>query len=178
MNKERERRQNNVILYNVPEKVEGKNDKTIVEEILKHDLGVKDVKIEDVFRLGVGKEPRPILLKVKDAQTQKVVLSKAKNLKQADTEISRNIYIVSDKTPRERERYRELQKELKERKDKGETDLMIRDMKVVKRREGRQKGTDGKEVRNRGQENETGATGSSQRRSYSHVLVPPNGQKQ
>ena len=176
--KERERRQNNVILYNVPEKVEGKNDKTIVEEILKHDLGVKDVKIEDVFRLGVGKEPRPILLKVKDAQTQKVVLSKAKNLKQADTEISRNIYIVSDKTPRERERYRELQKELKERKDKGETDLMIRDMKVVKRREGRQKGTDGKEVRNRGQENETGATGSSQRRSYSHVLVPPNGQKQ
>ena len=33
--KERERRQNNVILYNVPEKVEGKNDKTIVEEILK-----------------------------------------------------------------------------------------------------------------------------------------------
>ena len=136
------------------------------------------MKIEEVFRLVVGKEPRPILLKVKDAQTQKIVLSKAKNLKHADTEISRNIYIVSDKTPRERERYRELQKELKERKDKGETDLMIRDMKVVKRREGRQKGTDGKEVRNRGQENETGATGSSQRRSYSHVLVPPNGQKQ
>ena len=77
---------------------------------------------------------------MKDAQTQKIVLSKAKNLKHADTEISRNIYIVSDKTPRERERYRELQKELKERKDKGETDLMIRDMKVVKRREGRQKG--------------------------------------
>ena len=55
---------------------------------------------------------------------------------------------------------------------------MIIDMKVVKRRDGRQKGADGKDVRNNGQENETGATGSSQGRSYSHVLVPPNGQKQ
>ena len=57
-------------------------------------------------------------------------------------------------------------------------DIMIRDMKVVKRREGRQKGTDGKEVRNKGQEKETGAKGTSDRRSYSHVLVPPNQQKQ
>ena len=31
--KERERRQNNIILYNVPEKVVGKTDKIIVEEL-------------------------------------------------------------------------------------------------------------------------------------------------
>ena len=60
---ERERRQNNVILYNVPEKVVGKNDKIIVEEIIKNDLGGRDVKIEEVIRLGVRKEPRSILLK-------------------------------------------------------------------------------------------------------------------
>ena len=57
------------------------------------------------------------------------------------------MYIVPDKTPKESEKYRELPKELEERKDKGETDLMIRDMKVVKRRDGRQRVTDGKEVR-------------------------------
>ena len=84
--KERERRQNNVILYNVPEKVVGKTDRIIVEELIQHDLGVRDVIIEEVIRLGVGKEPRPILLKLHDTQTQRTVLSKAKNLKQADTE--------------------------------------------------------------------------------------------
>ena len=44
--------------------------------------------------------------------------------------------------------------------------MVIRDVTVVKRRDGRQKV-------NKGQERETGATGSSQRRSYSHVLIPP-----
>ena len=65
-------------LYNVPEKVVGKTDKIIVEEIIKRDLGVKDVKIEEVIRLDVGKEPRPILLKLNDTHTQRTVLSKAK----------------------------------------------------------------------------------------------------
>ena len=60
----------------------------------------------------MGKEPRHILLKL-NAQTQRMVLSKAKNLKHADTETSKKIYIVPDKTPREREKYQELQKELK-----------------------------------------------------------------
>ena len=65
-------------LYNAPENVVGKTDKIIVEEIIKRDLGVKDVKIEEVVRLDVGKEPRPILLKLNDTQTQRTVLSKAK----------------------------------------------------------------------------------------------------
>ena len=69
----------------------GKTDKIIVEEIIKNDLGVRDVKIEEVIRLGVGKEPWPILLKLNDTQTQIMVLSKAKNLKHADTETCRNI---------------------------------------------------------------------------------------
>ena len=66
------------LLYNFPEKVVGKTDKIIVEEIINNDLGMKDVKIEEVFRLGVGKEPRSILLKLNDTQTQRTVLSKAK----------------------------------------------------------------------------------------------------
>ena len=56
----------------------GKSDKIIVEEIIKSDLGIRDVKIEEVIRLGVGKEPRPILLKLNDTQTRRTVLSKAK----------------------------------------------------------------------------------------------------
>ena len=39
----------------------------------------------------------PILLKLHDTQAQRTVLSKAKNLTQADTEASINVYIVPDK---------------------------------------------------------------------------------
>ena len=61
-----------------PRESGGKTDKTIVEKIIKSDLGIRDVKIEEVIRLGVGKEPRPILLKLNDTQTRRTVLSKAK----------------------------------------------------------------------------------------------------
>ena len=56
-----------------------KTEKIKVEELIPHDLGIRDVIIEEVIRLGVGKEPRPILLKLHDTQTQRTVLSKAKN---------------------------------------------------------------------------------------------------
>ncbi len=50
---------------------------------------------------------------------------------------------------------------------------MIRDMKVVKRRDGRQRVTVGKEVSKKAnQGKEVGVKVTSDRRSYSHVLVP------
>ena len=53
---------------------------------------------------------------------------------------------------------------------------MIRDMKVVKRRDGRQRVTDGKEVSKKAnQGKEVGVKVTSDRRSYSHVLVPQTG---
>ena len=50
---------------------------------------------------------------------------------------------------------------------------MIIDMKVVKRRDGRQKGADGKDVRNNGQENETGATGCFTEKELFPCACPP-----
>ena len=40
--KEKEKRQNNVILYNVPEKLEGTNDKEVVENLPLEELGVRE----------------------------------------------------------------------------------------------------------------------------------------
>ena len=115
--KEKEKRQNNVILYNGPEKLEGTNNKEVVENLILEELGVREAKVEEITRLGTGNEPRPILLKLNDAQTQWKVLSKAKLLRNARSEMHRNIYLASDKTIKEREKYRELQKELRKERN-------------------------------------------------------------
>ena len=51
--KEKEKRHNNVIIYNViiynvlhvPEKLEGTNDKEVVENLILEELGVKEAKV-------------------------------------------------------------------------------------------------------------------------------------
>ena len=189
--KEKDKRQNNVILYNVPEKLEGTNDKEVVENLILEELGVREAKVEEITRLGTGNEPRPILLKLNDAQTQRKVLNKAKLLRDA-----RNIYIAPDKTIKEREKYRDLQKELRERKERSQTDLIIRDGKIVKRRDGTKGHYDVRGVHEKAnqtrKEKKTGAQAQTTTRekgavatagkkqvtkSYSHVLLPPNGEK-
>ena len=64
---------------------------------------MKEAKVEEITRLGTGHEPRPILLKLNDAQTQRKVLSNAKLLRNARREMHRNIYLAPDKTIKERE---------------------------------------------------------------------------
>ena len=44
--KEKEKRQNNVILYNVPEKLEGTNDKEVVENLILEEVGVREAKVD------------------------------------------------------------------------------------------------------------------------------------
>ena len=89
-----------------------KNYKEVVENLILEELGVREAKVEELTRLGTGNEPRPILLKLNGAQVQWKVLSKAKLLRNVRSEMHRNIYLAPDKTIKEREKYRELQKEL------------------------------------------------------------------
>ena len=48
-------------------------------------------------------EPRPILLKLNDPQAQRKVLCRAKLLRNARSEMHRNIYLAPNKTIKERE---------------------------------------------------------------------------
>ena len=96
----------------------------------------------------------------------------------------------------EREKYRELQKVLRERKERDQTDLMIRDGKIVKRRDGTKGQNDMRGVHEKAnqtrKEKETGAQAQTTTRekgtvaiagkkqvtkSYGHVLLHPNGEK-
>ena len=69
--KETEKRQNNVILYNVPKKLEGTNNKEVVENLILGELGVKKAKLEEITRLGTDNEPRPKLLKLNGCTSSK-----------------------------------------------------------------------------------------------------------
>ena len=49
-------------------------------------------------------------------------------------EFENRVYINNDSTPRERTKYRELKVELLRRVAEGETDLVIRNLQIVKRK--------------------------------------------
>ena len=80
----------------MPENLEGKNYKEVVENLILEELGVREV--EEITWLGTGNEPRPVLLKLNDAQTQRKMLSKAKLLRNARREMHMNIYLPSTST--------------------------------------------------------------------------------
>ena len=100
--------------------------------------------LENPVRLGkiqMGKEARPRLLRVK-LQKAEQVDSIMKNVgKMRDTvnagvnDPKKRIYINRDRTPKERDQFRKLQGDLKKRQQEGETDLMIRGDKIVKKGE-------------------------------------------
>ena len=111
---EKEKKQNNVLLYNVPEKLEGTNDKEVVENLILQELGVKEAKVEEITRLGTGYEP--ILLKLNDLQAQTKVLSNVKLPRNARSEMHRNIYLATEKQLR-RGKSRESYKQQPEKRE-------------------------------------------------------------
>ena len=123
--KDKKRRANNLILYNVPE-----NTSAIIDERVKHDLvtikkmfddknlQIKSKDIINVFRLGKDQSkghPRPVLVKFSKEEIKKNVLSHCKDLKLKINNESIPIYYSSDKTIKEREERRKLVEELKKK---------------------------------------------------------------
>lgn len=81
-------------------------------------------------------KPRTIKLVLSSEAQKEKLLRQAKNLK-GSKEYGK-VFIYQDLTPRQRERRRELVKELKERESKGEANLIIVNWKIVVRRERRE----------------------------------------
>ena len=113
---ERERRADNLILFNVTE-----STSDVVEERKDHDIGeVIDIckaldvdvssKLEKPTRLGKKTEdqPRPLRVTVNDAEVKRKIRSKAKNLQNLPT--MSQVYIANDLTPIERKLLKEKKK--------------------------------------------------------------------
>jgi len=142
---EKQRREPNLILYNVEEsqKRHGKeredDDRTLTIKILEHCVGGGNLfTIEKLIRLGrmernnnLVNKPRPLLVKFKNVNEKWNVLKNARQLKTAPEEFKRAI-IAPDLTKEEREKDKNLRLELKTRRDQGEKDIYIKRGEIVK----------------------------------------------
>lgn len=131
--RDRERRRQNIVVYNFSEGTDRKADieafKALSNAIFKLDLAVAKA-----VRLGpkIDNKIRPLLLVLEDFNDKNYLISHSHFLKRHDD--YKQVFIVPDRSKIERLKHKEAVDELKKRRAKGETDLVIRNGVVVRRR--------------------------------------------
>ena len=153
--KRREIRENNLIVYGIPEVCEDdaeqmKVDFTTVKVLYQHKVDLAANHITQITRLGQKKEnqTRPIRLTFSSEDKRLEVLRNNKNLTLEDDNFElctltfcddhqnhKHIYVSPDKTKQQRDIEKKLREELKARKKAGEENLIIRGEKIIKKSE-------------------------------------------
>nr|CAH7767401.1 unnamed protein product [Callosobruchus chinensis] len=130
---ERQKRRNNIIIFNVDEPDQNKpvadqiqQDKATVKELLQYvvpDMALSDVK---PFRLGrhATAKKRPIKVVLQKSDVVRNILKNSSSLKNSRNH--RSIVISQDRTMKQIEYYKALKQELVDRKSAGETNLRIK----------------------------------------------------
>ena len=143
--KEIEAKKKNVLVFNIPESSQANEEKKYKEDIanfktiIKDKINIENKEINQMYRLGsiekakAEGKTRPIVIKFNTIETKQSIL-KLRNLKLTkENNETINIYIASDKTIKQQEQYKRLKSELDERREKGETDIVIRNGSIQKR---------------------------------------------
>ncbi|KAK3879156.1 hypothetical protein Pcinc_016250 [Petrolisthes cinctipes] len=140
--REREKKRNNIIMFNVPESRKTEiseityEDRERCEEIFQGKLGVKDAKIQRIFRIGritTGKV-RPVIMEMNEVGIKWELVKRSKKLKNNDDQVTQIIIIAPDLTKREREENDRLREELRHKRQNG-GQWIIRKGKVVRMHE-------------------------------------------
>ena len=141
---DQKRRITNVIVHGLSEptastsKDREAEDKDLTEVLL-HKMSCDTVSVKQVTRLGAPPEegqaakPRPLRITLETEDAGNTVLRNAKNLKGKEGGWDR-VFVHQDMTPKQREARKVLIQELMERKNNGETDLIIVNGRIVTRR--------------------------------------------
>ncbi|KAK4322910.1 hypothetical protein Pmani_006359 [Petrolisthes manimaculis] len=154
----KEKKKNNLIIFNIEEteypsrqeKIQKELD-TCIQVFKEIQSEVKDEDIVETFRIGkyrrkegneegqeeeqtqIKRKPRPILVKLKDERTKWEIIKKAKTIRNSRNDTFRKVWIVPDLTMKERERDKELRRELQEKREAGEEGWYIRRGKLHRR---------------------------------------------
>lgn len=146
------KRKNNVVIFGVPESAESDferrrtDDEDRLQTVL-HLIKCDTTTVNKIVRMGRRPEqrdakPRPMLVTMASEKQKDQVLAKSKNLKRSGHEEMDKVFIFQDLTLRQRERRKRLVQELKDRRQRGEGDLIIAGGKIVDRQgtgDGRQR---------------------------------------
>lgn len=137
-------REKNLVFFNIPESLSSdqnlKNldDLKTLRKLLTARVSLKKGDIINLRRsnpMVISKDnvPRPLIITVSD-ENKRIEILKLRDLllKNGDDEPPIQIYCSPDRTKKQRELFKELRKTLKERRDNGETDLAIRNYKIIK----------------------------------------------
>ena len=129
---DRDRRKKNVIIYNMPEATDHAADKVSFLALCKTVFNL-DVLVTRVIRLGKRQESkhRPLLVCFAHEDVKTTVISRSNLLRHHDK--FERVFIAPDRTKFEREKHAKLVNELRERKTKGETNLIIRNGCIITR---------------------------------------------
>ena len=129
---DRDRRQKNIIIYNLPEATDHAADKVSFLALCKTVFNL-DVLVTRVIRLGKRQENkhRPLLVCFTHKDEKTTVISRSNLLHRHDK--FKRVFIAPDQTKFEREKHAKLVNELRERKTKGETNLIIRNGCIITR---------------------------------------------
>ena len=141
---DRERRRKNLVLYKVPEGTNIQSDKDFFKDFCKTVYNLK-VATTRVFRLGNKKgnnganeqpqpqsQPRPLLVSLEKESDRDTLLTRSGQIRHYDK--YKEIYIAPDKTKFERAKHKKLVEELKQRRARGESNLIIRNGNIVSKR--------------------------------------------
>jgi len=143
---EKEKRKTSLIIHGIKEPISDESDEREEDDLgvvasMLHELKCDNATVKKVIRLGKRPEsvgdhtvrPRPIKMVVESVKQKAQIIKSPKNLRMAQEGDWKNVYIHQDLTIKEREQRRMLVQELKDRKEKGETDLILVGDRIVKR---------------------------------------------
>ena len=147
-----EAREQNLVIYGIPEQIDDekeqlKEDFRVIRELYANRVNIMKENIKNLTRLGNKKngQTRPIRITFTSPDLRLKVLRNNKNLNLYDESFPEckapfcdneenhlHIYVSTDKTKQQRDLEKQLRLELRERKLKGETDIILRNYKIVK----------------------------------------------
>ena len=139
---EKEKRKLNLIAVNLPECPGSTREETEKNEIDQLSKMIQNIlpdtnsqlQVTNPIRLGqknIGNKPRILKFKVNSVETKSKILKNYHKINKTDTPAKDKVYINPDYTTKERDLNKALRNELKERLSNGETNLMIKNWKIV-----------------------------------------------
>ena len=129
---ERERRKNNIVVYNLKEGSNRQADKDSATVLLNSILDF-EVNITKLFRLGqaTNNKNRPLLIGLESEEIKFQILAAAPRLRTSKQ--FPKVYISQDMTQAERQKHKQLVTQLKQRRAKGEQNIVIRNGRIITR---------------------------------------------